>query len=103
MCLSNSFQTLVQFVPLEEMLTEFDDNGDGVISLDEFVAHLNAAPALWQAIHNNIDPGTGKLKGYVSLEQQLAELEAKAAPLDAKQVSDLRLARSVNGEKEKER
>jgi len=77
-----------QFVPLEEMLTEFDDNGDGVISLDEFIAHLKDAPALWQAIHSNINPATGKLKGYVSLEQQLADLEAKAAPLDAKQVSN---------------
>ena len=65
------------FVPVEEMVTKFDDNRDGEISLGEFVQHLREMPQLRRAIELNVDPATGKIKTYKSLEVQLEELEAK--------------------------
>ena len=69
-------------VSLEEMISAFDDDGDGELALVEFVRHLDETPSLKHIIMKNFDPATGKIKGYQSLEAQLEELQSKAQPLE---------------------
>ena len=71
-------------VSLEEMVSAFDDDGDGEIDLEEFVGHLEKLVHLREIIMGNIDPVTGKLKGYLSIEAQIEELQSKALSWEIK-------------------
>lgn len=72
-----------KFVPLEEMITTFDSDGSGDISLYEFMLHLKDLPALKACIEQNLD-SKGKLKNYQSLESRLEYLMYCATPLEDK-------------------
>ena len=73
-----------EFVPFEEVLAMLDSDGDGEISMNEWLENLDKLPGLKAAIEGAIDPASGKIRGYVSLEQRLDDLLATAAPLEAK-------------------
>ena len=73
-----------KFVPFEELVDTLDADKDGDISLDEWLTNLAKLPGLKAAIEGAIDPATGKVQGYLSLEQMLDETLAKLAPLEAK-------------------
>lgn len=76
-----------KFVGIEEMVKIFsggDAAEDKEITMDEFVGHLSELPGLKAAIEQNVDPATGKLKQYKSLEKTLEECLAQAAALEAK-------------------
>jgi len=72
-----------KFVPPEEMIKIFDTDGDGEISVTEFVDNLAKLPGLQRAIETNTGPD-GKIRTYVSLEERMANLSAEAEPLEAK-------------------
>lgn len=67
-----------EFVPFEKMLSILDSDGDGVISMDEWLDNLEKLPGLKAAIEGAVDPATGRIAGYVSLERQLELLLAEA-------------------------
>ena len=71
-------------MPFEELVDTLDADKDGDISLDEWLTNLAKLPGLKAAIEGAIDPATGKVQGYLSLEQMLDETLAKLAPLEAK-------------------
>jgi hypothetical protein len=63
-----------KFIPFEEMLATLDADGDGEITLEEWLENYNKLTGLKAAVDENIDPATGKLKGYKSLENMLHEM-----------------------------
>ncbi|GMI24646.1 hypothetical protein TeGR_g5360 [Tetraparma gracilis] len=67
----------VKFVPFEEMLTTLDTDGDGTISLEEWVDNYSKLEGLKAAVDQALDPETGKIVGYQSLEERLAVLQEK--------------------------
>ena len=69
---------------IEELAATLDVNGDGAISEDEWIAQIHAIPSLKASIEQAIDPATGKIIGYRSLEQQLFKLQKNVADLEAK-------------------
>ena len=73
------------FVPFEKMADTLDSDGDGVISLDEWLSNLSKLPGLKAAIDQNLDAATGKLATYQSLEDRLAKLITDVAALEAKE------------------
>lgn len=71
------------FVPIEKMVEILDTDGDGQISLDEWLENLGKLPALEASIKQNVDPATGKLAKYQSLEARLDQLTTQIAELEA--------------------
>jgi Ca2+-binding EF-hand superfamily protein len=72
-----------KFVPFEEMASTLDSDGDGDVSLDEWLANLAKLPGLKAAIDGAVDPATGRISTYQSLEARLDVLVTRAAPLEA--------------------
>ena len=70
------------FVPFEKVLSTLDSDGDGVISMTEWLDNLEKLPGLKAAIDGAIDPATGRIAGYVSLEARIEQLLAEAAALE---------------------
>ena len=70
------------FVPFEAMLQTLDSDGDGTISMDEWLDNLEKLPGLKAAIGGALDPATGRIAGYVSLEARVEQLLAEAAALE---------------------
>ena len=70
------------FVPFEKVLSTLDSDGDGVISMTEWLDTLEKLPGLKAAIDGAIDPATGRITGYVSLEARIEQLLAEAAALE---------------------
>ena len=70
---------------IDDMFTSLDTNADGKISLDEWIENVSKDDmvGLKAAIDGALDPKTGKIVGYQSLEQRLADLIEKRAPLAA--------------------
>mmetsp|Transcript_14245 Transcript_14245/g.33718 ORF Transcript_14245/g.33718 Transcript_14245/m.33718 type:complete len:369 (-) Transcript_14245:58-1164(-) len=60
------------FVPFEGMVATLDSDSSGEISLSEWIENLGKLPDLQKAIEASVDPRTGKLAKYRSLEEQLA-------------------------------
>ncbi|GMI14570.1 hypothetical protein TrVE_jg10536 [Triparma verrucosa] len=71
-------------VSIEDLAATLDVNGDGAISEDEWIAQIDALPALKASIEEAIDPATGKIIGYRSLEQQLWKLQKNVTDLEAR-------------------
>ncbi|GMI01436.1 hypothetical protein TrST_g11546 [Triparma strigata] len=71
-------------VSIEDLAATLDVNGDGAISEDEWIAQIDALPALKASIEEAIDPATGKIIGYRSLEQQLWKLQKNVPDLEAR-------------------
>ena len=69
---------------IEDLASTLDVNGDGAISEDEWVAQIAAIPSLKASIEQAIDPKTGLIIGYRSLEQQLFKVQKQTADLEAK-------------------
>mgnify|MGYP001995788277 CR=1 FL=1 len=55
------------FVPFEKMADTLDSDGDGVISLDEWLSNLSKLPGLKAAIDQNLDAATGELQRPVAV------------------------------------
>jgi len=72
-----------KFVPFEEMASTLDSDGDGDVSLDEWLTNLAKLPGLKAAIDGAVDPATGRISSYQSLEARLDVLVTRAAPLEA--------------------
>ena len=73
-----------EFVPFETMCDVLDSDGDGVISLDEWLGNLSKLPGLKVAIEQNLDAETGKLAKYQTLEERLEQLIGQVQALEAK-------------------
>mmetsp|Transcript_97570 Transcript_97570/g.279007 ORF Transcript_97570/g.279007 Transcript_97570/m.279007 type:complete len:231 (+) Transcript_97570:164-856(+) len=86
------------FVPFDAMYETLDSDGDGEISLDEWLDNLSKLPGLESAINSAIDPATGKLKDYVSLEDRLAELVAKGDDATDEEKAKIESIRASLGE-----
>lgn len=73
------------YMSIDDMFTSLDTNADGKISLDEWIENVSKDDmvGLKAAIDGALDPKTGKIVGYQSLEQRLADLIEKRAPLAA--------------------
>ena len=69
------------FVPFEEMASTLGGD-DAQISLLEWVDNLAKLPGLKTAIESNLDPATGKLATYLSLEARLEKLAADVMILE---------------------
>ena len=69
---------------LDEIVAVLDVDGDGVIDEAEWLAQLEKIPALKASIEQAVDPATGKIVGYRTLEEQLAKVMRQAAELEAK-------------------
>ena len=69
------------FVPFEEMASTLGGD-DAQISLSEWVDNLAKLPGLKTAIESNLDPATGKLATYLSLEARLEKLAADVMILE---------------------
>ena len=67
--------------PFEHALDALDGDGDGEITLDEWLANLAKLPALEQAIAAGLDE-KGKIRGYASLETRLEEVTDETAALE---------------------
>jgi len=74
----------VKFVPFDELVAKLDTDGDGVVDLDEWLHNLEKLPGLRMAIQAGMDPETGKIRNYRSLEDQLAKLKAEVVDLERK-------------------
>ena len=72
-----------KFVPIEGIIAALDGDGDGEVSLDEWLENIAKLPGLKAAIDGAVDPSTGKIASYQSLKARLDELVQKAAPLEA--------------------
>ena len=59
------------------MLTTLDTDGDGEISLEEWVDNYSKLEGLKAAVDQALDPETGKIVGYQSLEERLVQLHEK--------------------------
>ena len=55
-----------------------------LVASSQWIAQIHAIPSLKASIEQAIDPATGKIIGYRSLEQQLFKLQKNVADLDAK-------------------
>jgi len=66
-----------KFVPFEEMLTTLDSDGDGEISMEEWLGNYGKLAGLKAAVDQALDPATGKIQGYLSLEERLLQLKEK--------------------------
>ena len=73
------------YMTIDEMFTKLDSNADGKISMDEWIENVavDGMAGLKAAIDQALDPKTGKIQGYQSLEQRLADLIEKRKPLAA--------------------
>jgi Ca2+-binding EF-hand superfamily protein len=71
------------FVPVEQLVDILDADKDGVISLLEFVENLKHLPALKASIEAHVDPVSGKITTYKSLEHRLHEYLEVATQLEA--------------------
>jgi len=71
------------FVPFESMVLTLDSDGDGEISMQEWLDNLANLPGLKTAIDACLDPETGKIIGYQSLEDRLAVLLEKKTTAEA--------------------
>ena len=71
-----------------------DGNGDGVLTLDEWLAYLADCPALAFSIDMVVDPESGEVAGFRSWAQQKEKREGEVAALLAKE------ARTEEEEKE---
>ena len=80
------------FVPFEAMLQTLDSDGDGTISMDEWLDNLEKLPGLKAAIGGALDPATGRIAGYVSLEARVEQLLAEAAAPAPDEAQAARLA-----------
>ena len=69
------------FVPFEDMASTLGGD-DAQISLLEWVDNLAKLPGLKTAIESNLDPATGKLATYLSLEARLEKLAADVMILE---------------------
>ena len=69
------------FVPFEEMASTLGGD-DAQISLLEWVDNLAKLPGLKTGIESNLDPATGKLATYLSLEARLEKLAADVMILE---------------------
>ena len=54
----------------------------GIIDLDEWLYNLETIPELKAMIEKGVDPDTGKIKNYRSLEEQLAKVQGQIAALE---------------------
>jgi len=59
---------------IEDIIASLDSDGDGIIDEAEWLANLDSLPDLKASIELAVDPKTGLIRGYRSLEQQLAKL-----------------------------
>jgi len=71
-------------IPLDQIMQILDSDNDGVVSLEEFVTNLQNLPELNLCINQNLDPHSGKITTYKSLELRLHETLEEAAPFEAK-------------------
>jgi len=72
------------FIPVDKIMEILDSDNDGVVSLEEFVLNMKNIPALKASIDQNLDPVTGKITTYKSLEQRLDEHLTLSALLESK-------------------
>ena len=67
-----------KFVPFEKLVATLDSDGDGKITLKEWLENLSNLPGLEMAIHRAVGDD-GRVAGSVSLEEELATLQERAA------------------------
>ena len=60
-------------MPVEEVLSKIDVNGDGKLSEAEWLASLDNVPGLNECVEKSVDMETGRIKGYKTLEDELSE------------------------------
>ena len=69
---------------IDDIIARLDSDGDGIIDEAEWLANLDNLPALKASVEQAIDPATGKIIGYRSLEEQLTKLQGNVEDLEAK-------------------
>ena len=84
-----------KFVPFEKLVETLDGDGDGSISLKEWLENLERLPGLKMALERAMDPVTHRMPAVQSLEAQVAALEERRAagaerPGDADELDRLR-------------
>eukprot|EP00520_Triparma_pacifica_P001718 CAMPEP_0118636174 /NCGR_PEP_ID=MMETSP0785-20121206/2473_1 /TAXON_ID=91992 /ORGANISM="Bolidomonas pacifica, Strain CCMP 1866" /LENGTH=313 /DNA_ID=CAMNT_0006527265 /DNA_START=1 /DNA_END=939 /DNA_ORIENTATION=- len=81
------------YMTVDEMFEKLDTNKDGAISMDEWIDNIamDEMAGLKAAIKGALDPTTGKIVGYQSLEARLGELMEERAKID-KQIESIKKA-----------
>ena len=70
-----------KFMSIGDMVSSMDTDGDGQVSLEEWLENISACAGLCAALfEHQVD---GKLSAFKSLEQRKAALEGKLGTLDA--------------------
>jgi len=69
---------------IDDIVTQLDSDGDGIIDEAEWLANLESIPSLKASVEQAVDLTTGKITGYRSLEEQLAKLNGNIAELEGK-------------------
>ena len=81
------------FVPFERMVATLDADGDGLITLKEWLENSAALPGLEAALRRAVDPATGLVAGAESLDAALARLEARRDAGGAREGDDAEIGR----------
>ena len=67
---------------IDKLLETLDTDGDGEISVKEWLDNLHKCPGLKAALQRDLDPATGRLKSFRTPRQQFAKLLANIDRLE---------------------
>lgn len=73
-----------KFMSVDEMITAMDDDGDGSMDVDEWLANLASCAGLATALAEAVN-AEGKVANFRSFEEQKAKREKEVAALKAKE------------------